>query len=162
MQTKFVSENSIDAVIDTLDALSDDQYERLMQQFAAEQPVLVAYLFSEENFQLLTEDERGYLQYLALIVWMANTNVNGPAEPVTKDRIGQAEEKNYELLDSGAAKPFRKRLDVFFENTTQEDLLALAEEAVLEDEDESEGLVTKEGRETVFVAVKTVIDVLCG
>jgi len=39
-------------------------------------------------------------------------------------------------------------------------LPALAEEAVLEDEDDPESLVTKEGREALFVSLKTVIDVL--
>lgn len=157
---KFVSEKIIDAVIDDLDKLSDEQYERRMEQFAEAQPVLMAYLFNEENFHLLSDDEVGYIQYLSLIAWLAITKVNGPVEAVSEDMIGQAEEKNYEILEASTAKRFRDRLDVFFENTAQEDLIAFAEEAVLEDEDDPESLVTKEGREPVFVAVKTVIDVL--
>lgn len=158
---KFVSENIIDGVIEHLDGLSDEQHEQYMEQFAEEQPVLVAYLFNDENFHLLTEDEKGFVQYLSLIVWMANSKVNGPSESVSEEMIGQAEEQNYALLDASTAKKFRERLDVFFENTPQEDLLAFAEEAVLEDEDIPDALVTKEGREPIFVAVKTVIDVLC-
>jgi hypothetical protein len=158
---KFVSETIIDSIIDLLDTLNDELSERHMEQFAEEQPVLMAYLFNEDNFHLLTEDEKGYLQYLALIVWMANSKVNGPVEAVSEDMIGEAEERNYEILEASTAKKFRDRLNVFFENSPQEDLLAFAEEAVLEDEDNPEALVTKEGREPIFVAVKTVIDVLC-
>lgn len=158
---KFVSEDVIDAIIDELEDLSDAQYEAQMKQFADAQPVLFAYLFNEENFHLLTEDEHGYLQYLALIAWMANTRVNGPAEPVSEEMIGDAEERNYAVLEAAEGKNFRARLDAFFENTPQEDLLAFAEEAVLDDED-GDDLVTKEGREPIFVAVKTVIDVLTG
>ena len=157
---QFVSEDIIDAIIDELDNLTDDQYEQRMEQFAAAQPVLVAYLFNEENFHLLSEDETGYLQYLSLIAWMAVTRVNGPSEPVSEEMIGQAEERNFEILEASTAKKFRDRLDAFFENTPQEDLLAFAEEAVLEDENDPEALVSKEGREPVFIAVKTVIDVL--
>ena len=157
---QFVSENIIDAIIDELEALSDDQYERRMEQFAEAQPVLVAYLFNEENFHLLSEDEIGYLQYLSLIAWMAITRVNGPVQPVSEEMIGLAEERNYEILEASTASAFRDRLDEFFANTPQEDLLAFAEEAVLEDEDDPEALVSKEGREPVFIAVKTVIDVL--
>ncbi len=157
---KFVSEKIIDSIIDLLDSLSDEQTERHMEQFADEQPVLVAYLFNDDNFHLLTDDEQGFLQYLALIVWMANQKVNGPVETVSEDAIGEAEEKNYEMLEASTAKNFRDRLNAFFENTPQEDLLAFAEEAVLEDEDNPLALVTKEGREPIFVAVKTVIDVL--
>ncbi len=157
---KFISEKIIDAIIDQLDALSDEQYEEKVEQFAEAQPVLVAYLFNEENFHLLTDDEKGYLQYLALITWIATVQVNGPSDAVSEEMIGEAEERNYEILEASKAKKFRERLDVFFEETTQEDLLAFAEEAVLEDEDDPESLVTKEGREPIFVAVKTVIDVL--
>ena len=157
---QFVSENIIDAIIDELETLSDDQYERRMEQFAEAQPVLVAYLFNEENFHLLSEDEIGYLQYLSLIAWMAITRVNGPVQPVSEEMIGLAEERNYEVLEASTAGSFRDRLDAYFENTPQEDLLAFAEEAVLEDEDDPEALVSKEGREPVFIAVKTVIDVL--
>lgn len=157
---KFVSEKIIDAAIDQLDALSDEQYEQQVEQFAAAQPVLVAYLFNEENFHLLSDEEQGFLQYLSLISWMAITRVNGDSDPVSEDMIGEAEERNYEILEASTAKKFRERLDVFFENSTQEDLIAFAEEAVLEDEENPEALVTKEGREPIFVAVKTVIDVL--
>lgn len=157
---QFVPDSIIDAVIDELDNLSDEQYERRMEQFAEAQPVVVAYLFNEENFHLLNEDEKGYLQYLALIVWTANTRVNGPGETVGEEMIGEAEERNYETLEASAAKHFRERLDAFFENTPQEDLLAFAEEAVLEDDDDADALVSKEGREPIFIALKTVIDVL--
>lgn len=158
---KFVSEDVIDAVIDLLEEMDDDQYEQQMEKFAEAQPVLVAYLFNEENFHLLTEDEKGYVQYLSLITWMANTKVNGPGEPVSEEQIGLAEERNYEILEAANAKNFRDRLDAFFDNTPQEDLIAFAEEAVLDDEDSGpDALVTKEGREPIFIAVKTVIDVL--
>ena len=108
-----------------------------------------------------TKDEKGYIQYLSLIAWMANTKVNGTGEPASEEMIGTAEERNYEILEAANAKNFRDRLDAFFEGTDQEDLLAFAEEAVLDDEDSGpDALVTKEGREPIFIAVKTVIDVL--
>lgn len=157
---KFVSEKIIDAVIDELENLNDDQYEARMEAFASAQPVVFAWLFSE-HFDLLSDDEKGYLQYLSLIAWSANVKVNGTGEAVSEEQIGQAEEHNYELLENTTAKKFRDRLNVFFENTPQEDLLAFAEDAVLEDEDDPEALVTKEGRELIFVAVKTLVDVIC-
>ncbi|MFN0035250.1 MAG: hypothetical protein ACKVUS_09290 [Saprospiraceae bacterium] len=156
---KFVSEEVIDTVIETLEEYSDEQYERQMEVFAEAQPVLFAWLFSEE-FELLTDDEKGYLQYLALIAWKSTETVNGPLEAVSEDQIGEAEENNYELLEASTAKKFRDRLDPFFEGTTQEDLLAFAEESVLESEDDPDSLVSKEGREPIFIALKTIVDVL--
>ncbi len=156
---EFVSEKIIDAIIEELDDLADEQYEQSMEDFAEAQPVLFAWLFSEQ-FDLLSEDEKGYLQYLALIAWLSIVRVNGPVEAVSEDQIGEAEEKNFEVLENSAAKKFRDRLDPFFENTSQEDLLAFAEEAVLESEDDPESFVTREGREPIFIAMKTIVDVL--
>ena len=155
----FVSEEVIDAVIDTLEAYSDEQYETQMETFSEAQPVLFAWLFSEE-FELLNEDEKGYLQYLALIAWKSVVEVNGPLEAVSEQEIGEAEENNYEMLEASTAKKFRDRLDPFFEGSPQEDLLAFAEEAVLESEDDPDSLVSKDGREPIFIALKTIVDVL--
>ena len=158
---KFVSETVIDQIIEDLENASDEQYEARMEAFSDAQPVLFAWLFSEQ-FDLLTEDEKGFLQYLSLIAWSAAEQVNGPLEPVSEDQIGIAEERNYEVLELSTAKKFRDRLDAFFDDTEQEDLLAFAEDAVCEDEDDPESLVTKDGREPIFVALKTLVDVLTG
>lgn len=158
---KFVSENIIDQEIDHLEKLDENQYEELMEAFAEAQPVVFAWLFGEE-FELLTEDERGYLQYLSLIAWRAFIRVNGATEPVSEEQIGLAEEKNFAILEASTAQSFRDRLNEFFEGTPQEDLLAFAEEAVLEDEHDPESFVTKEGRELIFIGVKTLVDVLQG
>lgn len=158
---KFVSEDIIDAVIDALEEYSDEQYEQQMGAFQAAQPVIFAWLFSED-FDLLTEDEKGYLQYLALIAWKSNEQVNGSRPPVEEEEIGEAEERNYAILEATTAKKFRDRLDPFFENTSQEDLLAFAEDAVVESEEDPESIVSKEGREPIFIAVKTIVDVLTG
>lgn len=156
---EFVSEKVIDAVIEELEDFGDEQYEQQMEAFAEAQPVLFAWLFSEQ-FDLLNEEEKGYLQYLSLITWRSIVQASGTPEAVSEEQIGEAEEKNFEILEGSTAKKFRDRLNPFFENTPQEDLLAFAEEAVLEDEDNPESLVTKEGREPIFVALKTMIDVL--
>ena len=156
---KFVSEDTIDAVIEELETYSDEQYEQQMQAFSEAQPVLFSWLFSE-HFDLLNEDEKGYLQYLSLIAWKSIVKANGVVEAVSEDQIGEAEEKNYEILELSTGKKFRDRLDPFFENTDQTELIAFAEEAVLEDEDDPESLVTKEGREPIFIALKTMVDAL--
>jgi hypothetical protein len=154
----FVSETAIDKVIDDLDKLNEDQYEQRMEDFAAAQPVVIAYLFNEENTHLLTEDEKGFLHYICLICWVAFERENGPCPAIGEEQLGEAEEANYAVLENSTQKAFRKRVDPFFEGYPQEDLLAFVEEAVLEDEDDPDAIVTKEGREAVFVAAKTVLD----
>jgi len=156
---KIVSSVAIDAAIERLEGLDENQYEAQMEAFADAQPVIFSWLFSEQ-FDLLTEEEKGYLQYITLIIWSASEQVNGKAEQVSEEQLGEAEEANFEVAEGLAGKSLSEKLDVFFEGYEQEELLALAEEAILEDEDDPEGIVTKEGRELIFVALKTVIDVL--
>jgi hypothetical protein len=156
---KQITAATIDAAIEELENLSDDLYEQRMEAFAEAQPVLFSYLFSGQ-FDLLTDDEKGYLQYLALIAWRSIERGGGPVDPVSEEQIGEAEEKNYELLEKSSASKFQDRLDAFFDDYEQEDLLAFAEEAVMEEEEQGESLVTKEGREPIFIALKTMIDVL--
>ncbi len=156
---KFVSEKIIDGVIDQLDGLAEQAYESRMQQFADRQPVAFAYLFSEQ-FDLLTDDEKGYLQYLALIIHESWLKVNPDTDPISEEELGLAEERNHEILEASGGATLKKRLDPFFENTPQEDLLAMVEDAVLDEEDLE--VLTKEGREPIFIALKSLIDCLQG
>ena len=76
----------------------------------------------------------------------------------TAEDLGKIEEKNWQLINEVTSKQFRDRLNVFFENTPQEDLLAFVEDSLLEEEEE---LVTKVGREPMFIALKSIIDSWC-
>ena len=105
---------------------------------------------------VLLEDEQGYLQYLALIIHESFSKVNGQIDPISEDELGEAEEANTEILEAQSAQSFRERMTPFFENYPQEDLLALVEDALMEEEE----MLTKEGREPMFIAMKTLIDCL--
>lgn len=100
--------------------------------------------------------------YLSIIVWRACLSATGgrALPKVGQESIGKAEEANWELLQSDLAKQFRTRSDVFFEDYPQSDILAYMEDALADDEEEEH--VTKDGREYMFVGLKTVIDCLCG
>jgi hypothetical protein len=159
---KFVSEEVIDKVVAALEA--NDNYETEMESIRETQPTILAYLLSE-NFEVLTMGEKEYLLYLTLVIVNAAEHVNPGLPLVDQDALGEAEEENYGLLNASKERRFRDKLNVFFEDTPQEDLLAFAEDAiVLDDENEEEGEenfnVTKEGREPIFIALKSVIDVL--
>ena len=152
----FVSENMIDAVILELE---EADFEQEVAIFGEKQPVLLGYVLSED-FELLTNEEREWLLYLVLVVWKATESVHGKIGPLSKNALETAEEANWERLESVTAKRFRDRMTPFFDNYDQEDLLAFVEDSLTEDEEDTEAVVTKEGREPMFVALKSVIDVL--
>ncbi len=154
----FVSETVIDQVIDLLE-VEPGAVEQATQEMEREQPVLSAYFFSD-SFDLFTQEERDYLQYLALVIWRASREVLGAIPAIDEEQISEAEDRNWERLEAVKSHIFRERAGVFFENYPQEDLLAFVEDALLDDDEDA--IVTKEGREAMFVTLKSVIDLVTG
>lgn len=155
----MVQESIIDAVAEELEG-SADAFEATLREFEAEQPMLVAYLFSEE-FEAFTTEERDLLLFLALTIWRSvqRSRAGGHLPMVTEEEIARAEERNWEKIEQVADRGFRARADILFAGYAEEDLLALAEDALTDDEDPG---VTSEAREPLFITLKTIIDTLTG
>ncbi len=152
---KFVSENIIDEVVEHLEQ-NQNQLESIVEKLHEEQPAFFGYIFSD-NLKILHQEEREFVLFLLITIMLASEKVNGDFPAIDVKEFEQAEEKNWTLLEGSGAKSFRDRLDVFFDNTPQEDLLAFVEDTLSDSED---GLATKEGREVVFVFLKSVVDCL--
>lgn len=155
---KFVSEQLIDQVALSLES-SSGAYEGAVEQLREEQPVVLAYLFNDE-LKVFTQAEKEYLLYLVLVLWKSIEGANpGEIPAVSANAFTEKEEKNWALLQEQKKRSFREKLDVFFEQYAQEDLLAFVEDALVEDEEEdAEAIVTNEGREAIFVILRTIID----
>ena len=154
--TKLVPESIIEKNIQLLEQ-SEANFQEASEQFRIEQPTLFSFFFSE-NLSLLTQTEQKYLFRLIVIFWKSIKDVFPDEQAMlSEDQISEAEEHNWSLLEKTSAKAFHDRLDVLFEDSNQEDLLAFAEDMLtLEEQDE----LTKEGREPIFVALKVMADLL--
>lgn len=128
--------------------------------FTSKQEMLYAYLFSD-SFSFLKEEEQEIFLYLALLIFKAFDEVNPDIEPISQDAIGGFEEENWEIWNEASGKTFTEKMDPFFLNYPQEDLLALVEDSIIEDEDETDSFqFSKEGKEIMIIGLKTVIDAL--
>ena len=152
----FISEQQIDEAASALND-SEAAYQKALSSFQEKQPVLLSYFFTE-NFQAFTQAEKEYLLYLLLIIWEAFRRSGASAPLITEPQLAAAEEFNWNLMEQSRARGFHQRLDAFFHAYPQEDLLAFAEDALGEDEEEQ--IVTPEGREAMFICLKTAIDCL--
>lgn len=153
---RIITEDIIDRVVERFDD-SDAEYEKAVTALEEEQPVLMGYLFSEE-FEAFTQDEREYLLMLAIITWTSVKETGDAVPEITEQALADAEEKNWAKLEAATAKHFNDRLDVFFNDSQQEDLLAFLEDALADDDEDT--IVTQEAREPIFVTLKSVIDCL--
>lgn len=151
----LITEDLIDS---TAEALGNSETFRLesIEQFRQQQPVLFEYFFSED-FEAFTKEEREYALFLALVLFESIKKERLELPMVSEKAFLETEEANWEKLQAVTARRFKERMDVFFENYLQEDLLAFVEDSLAEDEDTP---ITKEGREPLFVLLKTFIDCL--
>lgn len=152
----FVSQDIIDAIVERFDD-SEAAYEQAIEQFEQTQPILLSYLFSEE-FEVFTSDEREFTLMLAVIIFTAVAEVREPLPQIDEAAIANAEEQNWAKLEGVSARQFSERIDVFFQDYPQEELLAFVEDALADDDEDP--IVTKEAREAIFITLKTVIDCL--
>ncbi len=132
--------------------------EDLLLHWQQEQPVLLAFLTSE-NLEALSRQEQEYLLFLAMVIYLAAGEGRDGLPAIDAEALSAAEEQNWELLGQSTKRGFHERLDPFFEHTSQEDLLAFLEDALSDEED---GWSTREGREAMFVSLKSVVDCLAG
>ncbi|MCR9100981.1 MAG: hypothetical protein NXI25_13565 [bacterium] len=156
---QFISEDAIDQAVAELEGKSD-AYTQGLDAMQQEQPVLFAYPFTE-NFEAFTAEEREYFLFLMLVVWYT---VRKEALPpvIDEKHLSEVEEANWAVMHGNKGGNFRSRLDPFFEGYPQEDLLAFAEDALTQDEEDAQALVSREGQEALFVSLKTIIDCLTG
>lgn len=151
----MIREEAIEATIEQLNA-SEEAYEEAVELFREEQPVVLAYLFSE-TFEPFSKKEQEFIFYLALVLFLSVRRERESIPQVSEEQLSRAEEHNWELLSEVKSKRFHERLDVFFEDSKEEDLLAFLEDAL---SDETDELVTKEGREAAFASLKAIVDCL--
>jgi len=151
----FISEDIINAVFDK-EVESDQDNTPFINMLAKEQPAIFHYI-GQEDFELLTEEEFDFLIFLTIVIYKSIKESGVELKEVSVEEIELAEEANWEILNKANGNKFRKRIDGFFENYPQEDLLSFVEDAL---EPDDLPVVTKEGREPLFIILKTIIDVL--
>lgn len=160
----MITEATIDKVLEKFESQAVD-YEEAVREFANKQPALFSYLIGD-NEGVFSQDEEDFLLYLALAIYKSVEEEKSEEMPVIgEEEISEAEEANWTLMESSKATDFNKRLDVFYEKSKEEDLMAFVEDAITGEAENEEGetfTMTAEGREPMFVALKTVIDVLTG
>lgn len=149
---KFIPESAIDQNIEILSA--SNSLDDAIKELADAQPFLIAYL-SSETTSAFSNEEKDFLFFATSVIVSAIEMIEPEPKVLGLEMLTEIEEQNFAILGETKGKEFRDRVTVFFENYPQEDLLAFAEDAL---EDDEEALITPEGREYLFVMLKTIID----
>ncbi len=129
-----------------------ESFEQHLNDLLQSQKPIAAFILSE-GFLMLTEEEYDLLWYLVLIISFSFDYFE--KDVLSIEDIETLEEKNWDVFNQMGSKPFKEKLDVMFKDYPQEDLLALVEDTLQNDEESS---ITAVGREIIFIASKTIID----
>ena len=151
-----IKEHHINAVLDLIEE-DDFNMEEALQKIDNILPTVLSYSLSD-NFSLLTAEEKDYFEYLGLTILIVALNNIESITDKSEDEIGLAEEKIWEKIGQQKSKDFNTKINVFFEGSKEEDLLAFVEDGLTPEEND---FVSHAGRELMFVGLATMIEVLC-
>ena len=151
---QFIDESVIEEIINRFE--DEKSYLEALGIMLEAQPGIKDYL-DQESLELLTNDEMALMIYLTTVIYSVSTLVCGTIRQIPTSSLEQSEDENWAIFNSSTQKSFSKILDQFFENYEQEDLLALVEDSIQQDEDYP---VTSVGAEIIFIGCKSLIDVI--
>lgn len=151
-----IKEQHINAVLDMIEE-DDFDMDAALSKIDESLPTVLSYSLSD-NFSLLTEEEKDYFEYLVVTILITLLNNVESVKDISTDKIEATEEKIWETMELNKSKNFNDQLNVFFEETEEEDLLAFIEDGLTPEEND---FVSSAGRELMFVGLATMVEVLC-
>ena len=153
---EFIKEELIEKTVAQLGE-NESAFAESLKELENEQPALLSYIISEDT-HAFTNTEKEWLLFAAVVIFKTLQPLIQKERMISEKEVLDSEEANWEMLQSTNSKSFRDRLTPFFEATKQEDLLAFIEDGlILEEEDD---IISSEGREPLFIMLKTITDVL--
>lgn len=150
---KVFSEADIEQTFEWLEA-NDDKADAIFRSIDEQQPELLAYLFSE-SFDSFSNNEKELLVFGTLVIYQCTASEI--KRTLHLEDFEKAENANYDQVDDQLST--EDQMTKFFENYVQEDLLAFAEDFIGEEE-EDEYAVSTEAKLPLFIALKSIIDVI--
>jgi hypothetical protein len=151
---EFVSEDYIYHFLNKIEE-NEAVFVHLQNKIIKEQ-LLINAILTDENLDVLKEDEYDLIWFIVVVIIGAIKDAVKSDIPALDKRIYQNwEEVNWKLWNETKAADFREKLNPFFKNYPQEDLLAFLEDS-LESDEEME--INPVAQEITFVISKSLID----
>lgn len=149
----MIKEEIIEKVLDQLEKA---EFDIELGNIKAKYPVLHAYLMNDQ-LEALTEEEFKLFLFDALVIIRSFEAANSMPEELNAKWLEDKESDNWNLLQNSKPVNFHEKLDVFFQDTHEEDLLAFVEDSLVDDE---ESPISSAAREIMFICLKSIMDLL--
>lgn len=154
-----ITDKHIEATIEAFEKADEQASEQQVVDFTEKYPEVLAWLYNEDA-RFFTVEEKEFIFFMLMVIWKSVERGMGEGlmPSVGGADIEKREDANWEKLNKVKERQFTKRLDVFFKDTKQEDLLAFIEDALATEQ--GGDVITNESREPIFVFLKSFIDCL--
>jgi hypothetical protein len=133
----------------------------LMAGMRDRQPVVLAYLLSADGLDF-DRNELERILYIGMVVWQIMRQGEGRLLKVTRKRIIQAEEANYDFLErieAASEEDLVQLTEEMMQDYPEPHVLRYILEAIMEEEEDPEGTPMREDyKGLAFVYLKTVLD----
>lgn len=156
---KTISGKVIDRTWKRINEATEEDAQRLLDEMAKEQPVVVAYLLAVEE-TIAGEGDRGQLILIGLILWEIISAQKIELRQITMDDIEAAEEANIKFLEemeAGSEMDHMNGLQSLMTNYNQVELLGAVIEALMSGH-EDEPDMASEGVGMALLHLKSVLD----
>lgn len=147
----IIQENDIEQIIAKYE--DEDTLVADVSALIKDHPMIAGFLMQESN-EVLTNAEKDLLWFLVVVILSTYKDKGLSINKISVETLSRAEEKNWQTYDE-IKGPYEEKIDAFFEETKEEELLAFVEDMVSIDEDSE---VTTVGREVILVVCKSIID----
>ena len=151
---KFIGEEFVFNFLDKIDE-NDRNFIKLRDEIVSNQ-LLIDALLTDENLDVLKEEEYDLLWFIIVVIYGAiKEGINSELPVLSKEIYQNWEESNWKIWNETKVKDFRGKLNPFFEDYPQEDLLAFVEDSLESDEDLE---INPIAQEISFIISKSLID----
>ena len=147
----MIKEEEITRILNLIGGDEDGTY---LQQFAKTHGQYVHYLTSD-TFNILLPHEKEVLIFTNLVIFLA---LDKSGEGFEFEVYSKHEESNWSVSGlKSESMSWGQKLDKFFENFPEEELLSFVEDMTIDD---GENEMSDLGRECIFITAKSYIDYL--
>lgn len=151
----MITESQIENLFDQFQENTSRQ-EMLYEEFFKEQPHCCLWIL-EGHQEVLTENEQDLLYFLSLFIWQCFSKFRNKVPEIQAEEIAEAEEVTWSLIEGHEKKSWAEKLNLLFEHCPEPELLAFVEDALVEDPEDQDLVVTAIGKEPVLVALFSLI-----
>jgi hypothetical protein len=144
---EYISYEKVDEIWQHMAETSSEEIQTIVDQMEKEQPVLMVYLLSLEEYPF-NINEKEIIFYIGTVIWRIMKESKVSLSPVTPEMINQSEDVNYqflELLSNDTEADFISATQEMIDRYPEPEVLRYLVEALMDDEDDYDDEIDQEG-----------------